>query len=326
MQEFILNKQGAVSNLKLTKISRKFALKPNEVLIKQTAIGVNHLDVHFRNGTYGLNKTPIILGTEACGVIKAVGDKVVDFKVGQRVAYATGELGAYTQARIMPEHLLIKVPKDISDEVAAGSLLKGLMAHTLLYRTYVAVRAKKILVHGAAGGVGQFLCPWAKSLGIEVIGTVGSDEKAQFAKNNGCDHVINYTKNDFVKEVKKVTKGGGVGLVYDNIGKDTLLKSLSCLWPMGMCVSYGEVSGDPEPLDLNRLLINSLYITKPTLALYKSNRVELALGAAEVFARIKKGILKPKITTYPFKDLPKVHKKIEKRQVFGSQVLLFDTK
>ena len=324
MKEYILYKQGGVSNLKLETISGGLVPKKDDVIIKNNAIGVNYFDIHFRNGDYKLNKMPAILGMEACGIVEKIGANVVNYKIGDRVAYATGPIGAYTQRRIVNRHLLVKVPPEISDVVAAGSLLKGLMAHTLLHRVYVAIRTKKILVHAAAGGVGQFLCAWAKHLGIEVIGTVGNDKKIEFAKKFGCHHVINYKKNDFVKEVEKITKGKGVGIVYDGVGKDTLLKSLACLWPMGMCVSYGEASGKVPPIDINHLLLNSLYLTKPTLALYKANRVELALGAAEVFDKIKKGIISPKITTHKFEDLPKVHKQMEDRETVGSQVLVFD--
>ncbi len=324
MKEFIVYKQGAPSKLKLESMVGDLAIRQDEVLVRHTAIGVNYFDIHFRNGFYTLNKLPAILGTEACGIVEKVGSKIINYKIGDRVAYATGPIGAYTHRRAVKRHLLVKVPSDISDVVAAGSLLKGLMAHTLLHRVYVATRAKRILVHGAAGGVGQFLCAWAKDLNLEVIGTVGHDKKAAYAKKFGCDHVINYRKKDFLKEVYKITKGKGVGVVYDGIGKDTILKSLGCLWPMGMCVSYGEVSGKIPPIDINHLLMNSLYLTKPTLALYKANRVELALGAAEVFDKIKKGIISPKITTHKFKDLAKVHKKMESRATVGSQVLVFD--
>jgi NADPH2:quinone reductase len=324
MKEFILNKQGGAGNLKLESMSGDLGIRKDEVLIRHTAIGVNYSDIQFRNGSYTLNKLPAILGTEACGIVEAVGSKIINYKIGDRVAYATGPIGAYTQKRAVKRHLLIKIPNDISDTVAAGSLLKGLMAHTLLHRVYIAQRAKKILVHAAAGGVGQFLCPWAKHLGLQVIGTVGHDKKVGYAKKFGCDHVINYRKQDIVKEVSRITKGGGVGLVYDGVGKDTILQSLSCLWPMGMCVSYGEASGKIPPMDINHLLLNSLYLTKPTLALYKANRVELALGAAEVFDKIRKGIINPKITTHKFEDLPKVHKQMEKRATVGSHVVLLD--
>ena len=323
MKEFILHKQGGVSGFKLEKMTGNLVPREGEVLVKHTAVGVNFFDIHFRRGDYNLNKLPAILGLEAAGYIEALGSNVQDYKVGDRVAYATGVVGSYAHKRVVKKDLLIKLPGDISDVVAAGSLLKGMMAHTLLNRVYVAVRGKRILVHAAAGGVGQFLCAFAKEMGLEVIGTVGRDEKIPFAKSFGCDHVINYAKQDFVKEVEKITNGTGVGIVYDSVGKDTFLKSLECLWPMGICVSYGESSGKIPPFDIEHLLLNSLYLTKPTLALYKANRIELALSAAEVFAKIRKGVINPKIITHNFDDLPKIHEKMERRATVGSQVLIF---
>ena len=323
MREYILHKPGKPKNLKLKKIEIDLTPKKDQVLVDQKAIGVNYLDIHFRNGDYKLNKTPAILGIEACGVIEKVGDHVIGFKVGDRVAYATAPIGSYTKKRIVRQNFLVKVPSDINNVIAAGSLMKGLMAHTLLYRSYVAVRAKRILVHAAAGGVGQFLCSWAKHLGLEVIGTVGSEKKLDFAKKFGCHHVINYSKNDFVKEIAKITNNAGVGAVYDGVGGENTLKSLSCLWPMGICINYGEVAGQIPPIDINHLLLNSLYLNKTNFFISKANRVELALGAAEVFDKIRKGIINPHIKKYSFDDLPAVHQKMQDRKTIGSQVLVF---
>lgn len=321
MQAIIIKKVGDSSVLKLGKADEPKITKKSDILIKQTAIGVNFFDIGFRNGQYALPELPTTLGLEACGVIEKVGSNVTEFKVGERVAYATGGIGAYAEKRVINKHHVVLVPKEVSDVQAAGSLMKGLMAHALLHRVYIATRGKRILVHAAAGGVGHILCQWAKYLKLEVIGTVGSEDKIPFAKSLGCDHVINYKANNFVEEIAKITKNQGVGLVYDGVGKDTLEKSIDCLWPMGMCVSYGESSGAPNKLDLNLLVRNSLYITRPTLALYKINRIELALGAAEVFGAIEKGIIKPKITTYAFKDVAKAHQDLEGRKSVGSLVL-----
>lgn len=320
MQAIVLHKTGDAGHLKIEKIEDPKP-KKDEVVIKQTAIGVNFFDVCFRRGQYHLEKMPTILGYEACGIIETIGSEVKDFKVGERVAYATGGLGAYAEKRAINQRHLVLVPNNLTDSQIAGSLLKGLMAHTLLHRVYIAKRAQKILIHAAAGGVGHILCQWAKYLGLEVIGAVGSDEKISFARNNGCDHVINYKTQNLVEEVAKITSEGGVGLVYDSVGKDTLEKSLECLWPMGICVSFGESSGSCEKLDLNHLVANSLYLTRPTLALYKANPVELKLAAAEVFAAIEQGILKPKVTTYAFKDVAKAHQDLESRATTGSLVL-----
>ncbi len=320
MQAIILQKSGDVSNLKLTKIDDPKAQK-NEVVVRHSAIGVNFFDIAFRRGQYKLDKFPIILGSEACGIVESVGSAVTEFKPGDRVAYATGPIGSYAEKRAINQHHLISVPNNLSDVQVAGSLLKGLTAHALLHRVYIAVRAKKILVHAAAGGVGHILCQWAEYLGLEVIGTVGDDKKVPLAQSFGCSHVINYKTTDFVGAVAKITNNDGVGLVYDSVGKDTLEKSLACLWPMGMCVSFGEASGNTDALNLNHLVANSLYLTRPTMALYKANRVELVLSANEVFAALTKGIIKPQITTYAFKDFAKAHQSLENRSSVGSLVL-----
>ncbi len=320
MQAIILAKTGDAGVLKIKEVDTP-SLKKDEILIKHVAIGINFTDVCARRGQYKLNELPAIIGTEACGIVEAVASGVTEFKVGERVAYATGPMGAYAEKRAIHKRHVVLVPKNITEIQAAGSLLKGLMAHTLLHRVFLVRRAKKIVVTAAAGGVGQFLCQWARHLGVEVIGAVGSDQKMMQAQSNGCTHVINYKTKDLVEEVARITENGGVGLVYDSIGKDTLEKSLDCLWPMGLCVSYGEASGSTEKLDLNQLVANSLYITRPTLGLYKSNRIELTLGAADVFDLLSKGVLRPKITTYAFKDVAKAHKDLESRASMGSLVL-----
>ncbi len=320
MQAIVLHKVGDARHLKVEKVG-DVKPKRNEVLIRQSAIGVNFFDVSFRRGQYKASQMPAILGMEACGVIEEVGADVKNYKVGERVAYATGGIGAYAEKRVIDARHLVLPPIGLTDVQVAGTLFKGLMAHALLHRVYIAKRAKRILVHAAAGGVGHILCQWAKYLGIEVIGAVGSDEKINFAKSHGCHHVINYKNRNFVEEVAKITNNEGVGLVYDSVGKDTLEKSLECLWPMGMCVTFGESSGSTEKLDLNSLVTNSLYITRPTMALYKLNRIELTLSANEVFAAVTKGIVAPKITTYPFKDIARAHQALESRSTVGSLVI-----
>ena len=320
MQAIIINKTGDSSVLKIKEVEDPKPQK-NEILIRHTAIGVNFFDVAFRRGQYKLPQMPAILGSEACGVVEAIGSGVTEFKVGERVAYATGPIGSYCEKRAIHKHHVVSVPQNIGDTVAAGSIYKGLMAHTLLFRVFLVKRSRKILVHAAAGGVGQFLCQWARSLGVEVIGTVGSDLKTVRAQANGCTHVINYKSKNFIEELARITEGGGVGAVYDGVGKDTLAKSIECLWPMGICISYGEASGATDKFDPNLLVANSLYFTRPTLALYKANRIELALGAAEVFNLIGKGILKPQITTYSFQDVAKAHAALESRESTGSLVL-----
>ena len=320
MQAIILPKVGGPGNFKIKKMDDPSPGK-NEVLVRHTAIGVNHFDIAFRKGQYQLKQMPAILGMEACGVVEKVGPGVKFFKEGERVAYATGGIGAYAEKRVISQHHLVSVPNTLTDSQVAGVLFKGLMAHALLHRVYIAKRAKKILVLSAAGGVGHILCQWAKHLGLQVIGGVGSDAKFSVAKLAGCDDIINYKTTDLVQGIAKITDNKGVGLVYDGVGKDTLEKSLQCLWPMGMCVNYGESSGTCDKLDLNRLVTNSLYLTRPTMALYKANRMELVLSASEVFTAVEKGIIRPQITNYAFKDVALVHKKLENRETTGSLVL-----
>lgn len=320
MQAIILHKTGDAGHLKIEKVEDPKP-KKDEVLIKHTAIGVNFFDVSFRRGQYKIENLPATLGMEACGIIEAVGSGVTNFKVGERVAYATGGIGAYAEKRAIHQNFLVVPPKSLTDAQVAAVLHKGMMAHALLHRVYIAKRAKKILVTAAAGGVGSLVCQWAKHLGLYVIGTVGDDKKIAIARNNGCDQVINVKTQKLVDEVARITNHNGVGLVYDGVGKDLLEQAIECLWPMGMCVSYGEASGSTEKFDLNRLVANSLYLTRPTLALYKSNRIELTLSAAEVFAAVEKGILRPQITTYAFKDVKKAHQDLESRHSTGSIIL-----
>ncbi len=321
MQAIILTKTGDASVLKIKEVEDPKP-KTGQILIKNKAIGINFFDICYRKGQYKLPENHNnILGIEGCGIVEAVGPQVIDFKIGDRVAYAAIAGGAYAEKVVINQHHAIIVPQNITDLQAAGSLQKGMMAHTLLLRAYNVRRVKRILVHAAAGGVGQFLCQWARYLGVEVIGTVGIDAKIAFAQANGCHHVINYRNKNFVEEVARITDHNGVGMVLDGVGKDTLTKSLECLWPFGFCASFGEASGNTEALDLNYLVANSIYLARPTLALYKSHRVELALGASEVFYMLEKGVLNPKITPFAFKDVVRTHTLLEGRQSVGSLVL-----
>lgn len=320
MQAITLSKSGGPTSFKIKEVEDPKITK-NDILIKQTAIGVNFFDIAFRKGQYNLPKSPVILGLEACGIVERVGSAVKDFKVGDRVAYATGGLGAYATKRAINQNFVISIPDYISDEQAVAVLYKGLMAHALLHRVYIAKKAQRIMISSVAGGVGHILCQWAKFLELEVIGLVGMEEKRDFARNIGCDIVINYKQQNVVEEVAKATKNTGVGVVYDSVGKETLESLISCLWPMGMCVSFGESSGAYENLNLNRLVTNSLYLTRPTMSLYKANRVELVLSASEVFGAVQKGIIKPKITSFDFKNIAKAHGLIESKKSMGSIIL-----
>ena len=322
MQAIVLHKIGAPENLKIENIEDPKP-KKDEVIVNNKAIGVNFFDHAFRSGQYKLDKFPAILGLEASGVIVEVGAEVKDFKIGDRVAYINSGIGAYAEKKAVNAYNLIPVPSDVTDEQVASTLLKGLMAHTLLHRVYITALVKRILIHSATSGVGHILCQWAKFLNIEIIGTVGSDDKMDYARSIGCSYVINYKTQDLVAEVAKITNYDGVGVVYDSVGKETLSKSLECLWAMGICVSYGETSGAVENFNLNDLVDNSLYITRPTLAKYKSNRAELIMASNEIFGALSKGIIRPKINNYKFQDVVKAHRDIESKKTMGSLILTF---
>ena len=322
MQAIVLHKVGAPDNLKIENVEDPKP-KKDEVIVNNKAIGINFFDHAFRSGQYKLNKFPAILGLEASGVIAEIGSEVKDFKVGDRVAYINSGIGAYAEKKAVNVYNLIPVPSDVTDEQVASTLLKGLMAHTLLHRVYITALVKRILIHSATSGVGHILCQWAKYLNIEIIGTVGSDDKMDYARSIGCSYVINYRTQDLVAEVAKITNYDGVGVVYDSIGKDTLSKSLECLWAMGICISYGETSGAVENFNLNDLVDNSLYITRPTLTRYKSNRAELIMASNEIFGALSKGIIRPKINNYKFIDVVKAHRDIESKKTMGSLILTF---
>jgi NADPH2:quinone reductase len=293
-----------------------------QVLIRHTAVGLNFIDVYYRTGLYPA-QPPFVLGVEGAGVVEKLGEGVTNLNVGDRVAY-TGQLGAYSERRVAPADRLVKIPKDVDDKTAAGMMLKGLTAHYLLHKTYRVGPGDTILVHAAAGGVGLILCQWAKFLGATVIGTVGSDAKAKLAKEHGCDHPIVYTREDFVARVKEITGGNGVPVVYDSVGKDTFEKSLDCLRPLGLMVSFGNSSGAVPPFSL--LILSqkgSLFITRPTLAHYVARRDDLDEAAQELFKAVRTGVVQIQVgKTYTLKDAAQAHKDLESRKTTGSTVLL----
>jgi NADPH2:quinone reductase len=295
---------------------------PGQVLIRHGAIGLNFIDVYFRTGLYK-TPTPFIPGMEGAGTIEAHGEGVTGFTVGDRVAY-TGLIGAYAEKRLTPAEKLVKLPKEIPDEVAAGMMLKGLTAHYLLHKTYRVRPGDTILIHAAAGGVGLIVCQWAKSLGATVIGTVGSAAKAKLAKENGCDHPIDYTKEDFITRVKEITGGKGVPVVYDSVGKDTFDKSLDCLSKLGLMVSFGNASGSPPPIDVLKLMQKgSLFLTRPTLQDYIPTRDALEAAAAELFKAVSSGVVKIAVEQrYALKDAAQAHRDLESRKTTGSTVLI----
>jgi NADPH2:quinone reductase len=294
-----------------------------EVQIKHTAIGVNFLDTYQRSGLYPM-QLPVTVGSEGAGQIAAVGSGVTEFKPGDRVAYGNSPPGAYAEARNLPAHRVVKLPDGISDKQAASMMLKGLTTQYLIRRTFKVARGDKILMHAAAGGVGLILCQWAKHLGATVIGTAGDAKKAELARAHGCDHVILYRDTNFVDEVKKLTGGEGVAVVYDGVGKDTFMGSLDCLRPLGMMVSFGNASGAVPPFAPAILSAKgSLFLTRPTLNTYVAKREDMVNQAAELFDVVSKGVVKIEVNqTYALKDAVQAHRDLEGRKTTGSTVLL----
>jgi len=296
---------------------------PEEVTIEQKAIGLNFIDTYHRSGLYPV-ELPSGIGAEGAGLIKEVGSKVEGFSIGDKVAYAGGVLGAYSSKRNYPIKNLIKLPDDINYNIAATLMTKGLTAYYLLYKTYPVSSNETILFHAAAGGVGQIFCQWAKSLGCKVIGTVGSDEKITIAKKNGCDFVINYSKEDFAKKVLEITKGQGVPVVYDGVGKNTFHKSIECLKTRGMLVSFGNASGSLENIDVKKSIQpKGLYFTRPAMWHYLSSKDELKIGADQLFEKIKLGKIKIEIfKTYRLDDVIQAHKDLESRKITGPAIII----
>ena len=296
---------------------------PGEVKIRQTAIGLNFIDIYVRTGLYPQASFPFIPGMEGAGVVTAVGEGVRDLKVGRHVAYA-GQIGAYAEERLVAADRVVKIPAGIADETAAAIMLKGMTAQYLLRRTYKVDRDTTLLFHAAAGGVGLIACQWAASLGATVIGTVGSAGKALIARAHGCAHVINIREEDVVARVKAYTNGKGVDVVYDSIGKDTFPASLDCLKPLGMWVSFGQSSGPVPPFKITLLLEKgSLFATRPSLVLYTATRKDLIATANDLFDVIAGGKVRIAINqTYPLSDMAQAHQDLEARLTTGSTVLL----
>jgi NADPH2:quinone reductase len=295
---------------------------PGEARIRQTAVGLNFIDVYHRTGLYPL-PLPSGLGGEGAGVVEEVGAGVTDLKPGDRVAYGTAPIGAYAEARLIPADRLIKLPNGIDDQTAAAMMLKGLTVQYLIRQTYRVKKGDTVLLHAAAGGIGTILSQWARHLGATVIGTVGSDEKAKLAKANGCAHVIVYTREDFVKRVEEITGGKKVPVVYDSVGKDTFMKSLDCCAPLGLVALFGQSSGAVEPLNLGMLAAKgSLYVTRPTLNTYGAKRENLVAMAKELFEVVESGVVKITVNqTYALKDAAKAHADLAARKTTGSTVL-----
>jgi NADPH2:quinone reductase len=293
-------------------------------LLRQTAVGLNFIDVYYRTGLYPPPQLPFVPGLEAAGVVEAVGEGVRDLRVGQRVAYASPPIGAYAKRRLMPADRLVALPDGIDDETAAAMMLKGMTAQYLLRRTYRVQSGQTILFHAAAGGVGLIACQWAKHLGATVIGTVGSEAKAEVARAHGCAHVIRYDREDVVARVREITGGKGVPVVYDSVGQTTFESSLDCLAPFGMLVSFGQSSGKIAPVDLGILSQKgSLYVTRPTLMTYTAERSDLVAAANELFDVVQSGAVRIGINQrFPLRDAAAAHRALEGRRTTGSTLLL----
>ncbi|HEX2530292.1 MAG TPA: quinone oxidoreductase [Burkholderiaceae bacterium] len=294
-----------------------------EVRVRHAACGLNYIDVYFRNGTYP-QPLPGGLGMEGAGVVEAIGTGVTHVKPGDRIAYASRPPGAYAEARIMPAAGLVKLPDSIDFETAAAMMLQGLTVQYLFRRTFPLRGGEAILFHAAAGGVGLIACQWAKALGVTMIGTVGSDDKAALAKAHGCTYTINYNKENFAERVKEITNGKGVPVVYDSIGKDTFIDSLNCLSPLGMMVSFGSASGPVQPFTLNELASRgSLFVTRPSLFTYIAKREDLDAMAAELFGMVESGKVRIDINQrYALKDVAQAHRDLEARKTTGSTILI----
>ncbi len=297
---------------------------PGEVLLRHTAVGLNYIDVYFRTGLYKPPHLPFTPGMEATGVVEAVGPDVKYLKVGDRVAYSGGGPGAYCEYRVLKEDRLVPLPEEISDTTAAALMLKGLTAHYLLRKTYRVQPGDTILIHAAAGGVGTLMCQWAKHLGATVIGTVGSPEKAEYARAHGCDHPIDYTREDFVARVREITGGAGLPVVYDSVGQATFMRSLDCLRPRGLMVCFGQSSGPVEPFDIGILNTKgSLFLTRPTGAHYTPDRESLLAACAELFEMVTKHGMRVEIDQQlPLREAVQAHIALEARRTTGATVLL----
>jgi NADPH:quinone reductase len=293
-----------------------------QVRLRHTAVGLNYIDTYHRSGLYPL-PMPSGLGSEATGLIEEIGPGVTGLKPGDRVAYAGGPIGAYSDERVIPADRLVPVPAGISDQQAAAMMLKGMTAWYLVRRTHPVQRGEMILIHAAAGGVGLIACQWAKHLGATVIGTVGDDEKAALARKNGCDYAIVYRREDFVARVAELTQGKKLPVVYDSVGKDTFYKSLDCLAPLGLMVSFGQSSGAIGPVDIGILAAKgSLFLTRPTLVNYTATREDLLAASRELFDVVQTGAVKIAINqTYPLREAARAHRDLQDRKTTGQTVL-----
>ena len=322
MKAVTISKNGGPEVLELKDIKLGDP-KSGEVLIKNEAIGLNYIDTYHRSGLYPV-ELPSNIGIEGAGIIEKVGPDVNDFKIGDKVAYASMPIGSYATHRIFPTKKLVKVPNEIDLENVVTLMTKGFTVFYLLHKTYPVKSGETILFHAAAGGVGQIFAQWAKSIGAKVIGTVGSNEKIEIAKANGYENVINYSKDDFTKEVMKLTNNNGVSAVFDGVGKNTFKGSIECLKPRGMMVSFGNASGPLDPVNVPKdIQSKSLFLTRPTIGHYFTNRNEIQKGADEIFEKIKFGMIKIKIfKEYKLSEAKQAHIDLESRKLTGPAILI----
>ena len=322
MRAVEIKKNGGPEVLELQEITLRKPIK-DEVLIEHVAIGLNYIDTYHRSGLYPL-MLPARLGMEASGIIKEIGPEVKNFSVGDKVAYAGVPLGAYSTHRIYKTNNLVKIPDNVDLTLAATLMTKGLTAYYLLHKTYPVSPGETILFHAAAGGVGQIFCQWAKSLNVKVIGTVGSEEKIELAKKNGCDEVINYSKDDFSKKVLELTDGKGLPVVYDGVGKSTFEKSLKCLKTRGTMVSFGNASGSLEPIDVTKMLQpKGLFFVRPSMGQYLHASEELSEASKILFEKISSGKVKIDIfKKYKLEDIQQAHIDLENRKIIGPAVII----
>ena len=316
-----IEKTGGPEVLKLETINLGKP-SPDEVTIEHKAIGLNFIDTYHRSGLYPV-ELPSGIGAEGAGIIKEIGSKVKDFSVGDNVAYAGAPLGSYSTERNYPIKNLVKVPKEINLDIIATLMIKGLTTFYLLHKTYPVSSGETVLFHAAAGGVGQIFCQWAKSLDCKVIGTVGSDEKIDVAKKNGCDFVINYSKDNFAKKVLEITQGKGVPIVYDGVGKNTFEGSIECLKMRGMMVSFGNASGPLDNIDVKKMIQpKGLYFTRPSMAQYLSTKEEIKEATDLLFEKVKLGKVKVNIfKKYQLEHVIQAHTDLENRKIIGPAIL-----
>ena len=321
-KSIVIKKNGGPEVLELQDVDIK-SPGPDEIKVTNHAIGLNYIDTYHRSGLYPL-PLPSGIGLEAAGKIDEIGSNISEFNKGDNIAYASMPIGAYAEKRIIPSKIAVKIPEWISHKLAATLMTKGLTTNYLLTKTYKLKPNETILFHAAAGGVGQIFAQWAKSIGAKVIGTVGSDEKIEIAKANGYEDVINYSKNDFAKEVMKLTDNNGVSAVFDGVGKNTFKGSIACLKPRGMMISFGNASGPLDPVNVTKdIQSKSLFLTRPTIGHYFTSRNEIQKGADEIFEKIKFGMIKIKIfKEYKLKEAKQAHQDLESRKLTGPAILV----